>query len=87
MWVYVAQRNQSLGRSGFAAGWGERSWAVLQTGRNRPPENSGLIPLSLPRTVRQLAAYYRASLDQLTQRDVEDSLFHVRDELGKEHRG
>jgi len=32
--------------SGFAAGWGERSGAVLRTGRNRPPENSGLIPLS-----------------------------------------
>ncbi len=55
-------------------GMGERSGAVLQTGRNRPPENSGLIPLSLLRAVRQLAAYYRVSPDQLAQRDVEDFL-------------
>jgi integrase/recombinase XerD len=32
--------------------------------------------------VRQLAAYYKVSPDQLSQRDVEDFLLYVRDELG-----
>jgi hypothetical protein len=34
------------------------------------------------RAVRQLAAYYLVSPDQLTQRKVEDYLLYVRDELG-----
>jgi integrase/recombinase XerD len=34
------------------------------------------------RAVRQLAAYYMASPDQLTQRQVQDYLLYVRDELG-----
>jgi integrase/recombinase XerD len=34
------------------------------------------------RAVRQLAAYYMVSPDQLAERDVEDFLLHVRDELG-----
>jgi integrase/recombinase XerD len=32
--------------------------------------------------VRQLAAYYRVSPDQLSERKVEDYLLYVRDELG-----
>ena len=34
------------------------------------------------RAVRQLAAYYMASPDQLSERDVQDYLLFVRDELG-----
>ena len=34
------------------------------------------------RAVRQLAAYYLVSPDQLSQRNVEDYLLYVRDELG-----
>jgi hypothetical protein len=34
------------------------------------------------RAVRQLAAYYMVSPDQLSQRNVEDYLLYVRDELG-----
>jgi integrase/recombinase XerD len=34
------------------------------------------------RSVRQLAAYYMISPDQLSQREVEDYLLYVRDELG-----
>ena len=34
------------------------------------------------RAVRQLAAYYLVSPDQLSERNVEDYLLYVRDELG-----
>jgi integrase/recombinase XerD len=34
------------------------------------------------RAVRQLAAYYMVSPDQLTERQVEDYVLYVRDELG-----
>ena len=34
------------------------------------------------RTVRQLAAYYMISPDQLSERNVEDYILYVRDELG-----
>ena len=34
------------------------------------------------RAVRQLAAYYRVSPDRLSERQVEDYLLYVRDELG-----
>jgi hypothetical protein len=34
------------------------------------------------RAVRQLAAYYKVSPDRLSQRQVEQYLFYVRDELG-----
>jgi integrase/recombinase XerD len=34
------------------------------------------------RAVRQLAAYYMVSPDQLSERDVENYLLYVRDELG-----
>jgi integrase/recombinase XerD len=34
------------------------------------------------RAVRQLAAYYMVSPDQLSERNVEDYLLYVRDELG-----
>jgi integrase/recombinase XerD len=34
------------------------------------------------RAVRQRTAYYMVSPDQLTERNVEDYLFYVRDELG-----
>src|SRR3974390_1413255 len=34
------------------------------------------------RAVRQLAAYYMVSPDQLSERKVEDYLLYVRDELG-----
>ena len=34
------------------------------------------------RAVRQLAAYYMVSPDQLTERNVEDYLLYVRDDLG-----
>ena len=34
------------------------------------------------RAVRQLAAYYMISPDQLSERNVEDYLLYVRDELG-----
>jgi|SRR5215469_3394262 len=34
------------------------------------------------RAVRNLAAYYRTSPDQLTERNVEDYILYVRDELG-----
>jgi len=34
------------------------------------------------RAVRQLAAYYMTSPDQLTERQVQDYLLYVRDELG-----
>jgi hypothetical protein len=34
------------------------------------------------RVVRQLAAYYLISRDQLAERNVEDYLLYVRDELG-----
>jgi Phage integrase, N-terminal SAM-like domain len=34
------------------------------------------------RAVRQRTAYYMVSPDQLTERNVEDDIFYVRDELG-----
>ena len=35
-----------------------------------------------PRAVRQLAAYFRVAPDRLSERNVEDYLLYVRDELG-----
>jgi hypothetical protein len=46
---------------------------------------AGLVPgtqREYVRAVRQLAAYYKTSPDQLTERNVEDYLLYVRDELG-----
>ena len=46
---------------------------------------AGLVPgtqREYLRAVRQLTASYMVSPDQLTEREVEDFLFYVRDELG-----
>jgi integrase/recombinase XerD len=46
---------------------------------------AGLVPgtqREYLRAGRQLAAYYMISPDQLTEREVEDFLFYVRDDLG-----
>src|SRR5271166_1447930 len=45
-WLHYVCRDAALGRSGFAAGWGERSGGVVRTGRGRPSTDSGVIPLS-----------------------------------------
>src|SRR5271157_3046185 len=113
-----------VGRSGFAAGWGERAGWLRRMEGIWPSNESGVIswdfrPLWLEifgpharkgitmselknrliqdmqlaglvegtrreylRAVRQLAAYYLVSPDQLSERNVEDYLLYVRDELG-----
>jgi integrase/recombinase XerD len=51
----------------------------------RDLELAGLVPgtqREYLRAARQLAAYYMISPDQLTEREVEDFLFYVRDDLG-----
>src|SRR3974377_2267174 len=51
----------------------------------RDLELAGLVPgtqREYLRAVRQLTASYMVSPDQLTEREVEDFLFYVRDELG-----
>ncbi len=113
-----------VGRSGFAAGWGERSEWVCGLGGDRSLKDSGVIPWDFRplwleflgplarkgitmselrnrmiqdmqlaglvegtrreylRAVRQLAVYYMVSPDRLSERNVEDYLLYVRDELG-----
>ena len=115
---------QAIGRSGFAAGWGERAGWLRRLGGGWPSRDSGVIPWDFRplwleffgphsrkgitmselsnrmirdmqlaglvegsrreylRAVRQLAAYYLVSPDQLSERKVEDYLLYVRDDLG-----
>jgi len=113
-----------IGRSGFAAGWGERAGWVVQTGRRLAAERFWCDTLVFPavwleffgphlrkgitmselsnrmsrdmqlaglvegtrreyvRGVRQLSVYYMVSPDQLSERNVEDYILYVRDDLG-----
>jgi integrase-like protein len=113
-----------FGRSGFAAGWGERAGRVVRTGGGPTSKDSGVIPWEFRplwldffglhsrkgitmselsnrmirdmqlaglvegtrreyvRGVRQLSAYYMVSPDQLSERNVEDYILYVRDDLG-----
>src|SRR5271166_5050204 len=113
-----------FGRSGFAAGWGERAGWVVRTGGGPTSKDSGVIPWDFRplwpeffgpqarkgitmselrngmirdmqlaglvegsrreylRAVRQLAAYYMVSPDRLSERNVEDYILYVRDDLG-----